>query len=89
MPTDNFASQADRATNHFPAKGVAIVKSDTVDLPFVTRSIWVGVTGDIAIIPLGTTVAVTYKAVPAGRWTIRAKRVMSANTSATDMVAEE
>lgn len=88
-PSDSFDSLPDRSTAHFPKNGKAITTSDTVDLSFVTRSIWVGVTGDIAIIPYGNTTAVTYKAVPAGRWNVRATRVMATNTTATNLVAEE
>jgi len=68
-------------------RAVAVTKSDSTILP-VTRGIYVGVTGDVAVIMAGDTDAVTFKAVPAGViLPIQVTKVMSANTSATDMLA--
>lgn len=46
--------------------GVAIVTSDTVPLPFITRGIYVGGAGDVTLVLAGDTTVVTFKAVPQG-----------------------
>lgn len=58
----------------------AITKSDDDDLPQVTRAIYVGGAGDLAVqLMIGGTV--TFKAPPVGTvLRIRAKRVMAATT---------
>jgi hypothetical protein len=73
------------------AQYLAITKSDTVN--FITgtnalcRGIYVGGTGDVVAVMADDT-AVTFSAVPAGTvLPIQAKRVNSASTTATLMVA--
>lgn len=64
----------------------AIVKSDSADFDVAVRGIYVGVTGDVAVVTVNNEVVV-FKAFPAGQIIpIMAKRVNSTNTSATDMV---
>lgn len=64
----------------------AITPSDTVDLPVVTRAIYVGGGGSIAVILAGDASSVTLVAVPVGSFlAIRAKRVL-ASTTATNLV---
>jgi len=66
----------------------AITPSDTVDLSRVTRGIYVGVSGDVAIIGEKDNAAVTFKNAAAGSiLPVRAKRVMSTNTTATNLVS--
>jgi hypothetical protein len=68
-------------------RAVAVTKSDATILP-ATRGIYVGVTGDVAVIFAGDTAAVTMKNVVAGAehaWQVT--KVMSTNTTATDIVA--
>jgi hypothetical protein len=63
----------------------AITPSDTTDMTYVTRKIWVGVGGavDVTLITLGGE-TVTFKNVPSGTLLeIRATRVMSTGTGAT------
>lgn len=88
-PSDSFDSLPDRSTSHFPKNGTAVTTSDSTDLGFVTRSIWVGVTGDIKITPFGNSTGVVYKAVPVGRLNVRATRIWATGTTATNLVAEE
>lgn len=67
----------------------AVTPSDTVNLAVgVTRALWVGGVGDIAILAEDDTVVVTLSAVPAGTLLpIRTRRVNSTNTTATLIVA--
>ena len=67
-----------------------VVPSDTVDLPTPARFIWVGVTGHIAVIGVGDSAAVTFKAVPIGWFDSKKliQRIMATNTTATNMVAK-
>lgn len=66
---------------------VAITKSDATNFAAgECRGIYVGVTGDVVVVTSrGDTV--TFKAVPVGVLPVRAVRVNSTNTTATDMVA--
>jgi len=88
---------ADRFANH-PVSlegpmedGVVVVPSDTIDLVQSTRGIWVGATGNVAVMHYNranTRSVVTYAGVPAGTLLrVRALRVMAANTTATAMLA--
>lgn len=64
----------------------AITKSDTANFAFTVRGIYVGGTGDVVAITEGGT-AVTFSSVPAGAiLPIRAIRVNSTSTTATNMV---
>mgnify|MGYP003142377500 FL=1 len=74
-----------RGTN--PADGAAsITPSDGADLAFVARALYVGGTGNIKIdTPNGDTV--TFNAVPVGILPVRANKVYSTGTTATNIVA--
>jgi len=66
-----------------------VVPSDGTDLPYATRSIWVGGAGDVTVMLVKSAAQVTYKAVPAGtRLSISATRVYATLTTATNMLAE-
>lgn len=66
----------------------AITPSDSADLSVDARSIYVGVGGDIALIPIGGRTAVTFKNAAAGSVIpVQTARVMSTNTTATNLVA--
>jgi hypothetical protein len=70
------------------ADGVAIVPSDTVDLPIAPRRLWIGGAGNVTINTLAGR-SLTYTAVPAGTYLqIRAARVFATGTTATNIVAE-
>jgi hypothetical protein len=67
-----------------------VTPSDTVPLPVLCRKLWVGVTGNVAVIAAGDTVAVTLVGVPAAVWVdlpYPITQVMATNTTATTMVA--
>lgn len=67
----------------------AVTKSDST-IVGPTRAIYVGGTGDVAVIMWGdnTATAVVFKAVPVGTFLpINVQKVMSTNTTATQMVA--
>jgi len=60
----------------------AISKSDTVDMPYRTRGIYVGGAGDVVVLAKDGTTSVTFKAVPVGTTLrIRTNRVMAATTA--------
>ncbi len=68
-------------------RGVALTKSDSDELAEVSRGIWVGVAGDIAVKFKGSTTAVVFT-VPAGSiLPFRIRQLMSTNTTATQVVA--
>lgn len=68
-------------------RAAAVTKSDSTILP-VTRGIYVGTAGNVAVIFAGDTAAVTMVAPAAGvehAWQVT--KVMSTNTTASDIVA--
>ncbi|MGB7408966.1 MAG: hypothetical protein WA908_10710 [Pontixanthobacter sp.] len=72
-----------------PAHNAFAIIASATDLPFVTSAIYVGSGGDVAVVPLHSDTAVTYRNVPSGAYlTIRAKRVLSAGTTASDLIGE-
>ena len=67
----------------------AVTKSDVTvfDAP---QAIYVGTGGDIALRLIGDSTVVTYTNVPSGSWLpVLADKVMSANTTASDIVRME
>jgi hypothetical protein len=81
---DRFVSQSSLVG---PGDDAFVIStSDTVDLASVTRAIYVGVTGDVAVITKGGT-TLTFTAVPAGAVIpVRVSRVKATGTTATNMV---
>lgn len=76
--------------NHgFAAPFAAVVTpSDTVDLAFVSRALYVGGAGNITVIMAGDGSTVLFSAVPAGLvLPIRVNRVKATGTTATLIVA--
>ena len=66
----------------------AITKSDTVGFTYASKRIWVGTGGTVAVVMLNGSV-VNYLNVPDGNYLyVRATRVNSTNTTASDMIAE-
>ena len=60
----------------------AVTKSDTTQIQ--ADALYVGGTGDVAVIMKGGTTAITFSAVPVGAiLPIRVSKVMSTNTTAT------
>lgn len=64
----------------------AVTPSDTVDLAQPAR-LYVGVTGNLAVILANDETPVTFTAVPVGFLPLIVKRVMSTSTTATSIVA--
>lgn len=65
----------------------AVTPNDSVDLPNVARSLYVGVTGNIQLITLGGN-TVTFVGIQAGTvLPIRTSRVGSTGTTATNILA--
>lgn len=66
-----------------------VTPDDNTDLTEVTRGIYVGVTGDVAVIPVDNgDVSVVMKNKTQGYWHAdRVKRVLSTGTTATNILA--
>lgn len=64
----------------------AITPNDTEDLAHVTRGLYVGTGGDLAVIAADDEAAVTLAAVAAGWQPIQARRVLATGTTAEDVV---
>ena len=83
MPIAPVAGQTSDPSPQF----FAITPSDTVDLDYIPRSVYVGTTGDVVCVDhSGNTV--TFKNVQQGTWLpVMPKRVNSTNTTAQNLVA--
>ncbi len=70
------------------SKLVAITKSDATDLTDnKIKALWVGGAGDVAVIAINDSAAVTLVGVQAGTiLPVMVKKVMSTNTTATNIV---
>lgn len=67
--------------------GAAVTPSDTVDLTFTTRALYVGGAGALTVV-LSSGVTVTFAVVPAGTWLwLAVTRVKVTGTAATSIVA--
>lgn len=68
-----------------------VTPSDTTDLQLDSsgypRALYVGTTGNVAVVAVGDTAAVTFTAVPVGWFPVAVKKVMSTNTTASTIVA--
>lgn len=79
---------------------IAVTPSDTKDVtnstgdaaPNYAKALYVGVTGDVAIVAAGDNgnsgngTSVTFKAVPVGWFPIQVRRIMATGTTATNIV---
>jgi len=78
-----FKSQlADPAKNAY-----APSTSNTVALPFITRSLYVGTTGNLTVVLAGDTVPITFTGVLAGTFLPLRISYIYTNTTATNLVA--
>lgn len=84
--TDKFLGQA--YTLESPSQEIiAITPNDNADLSVFTRVIYVGVAGNISVIPLAGSTPVTFVGVQAGQLLpIRVKRVRSTGTTASSIL---
>lgn len=70
----------------FPNVAVAVTPSDSVNLPYA-MSIYVGATGNVSVLPEGSSTSVTYVGVPAGTVIpCKVRRVNSTNTTASSFI---
>lgn len=67
-------------------RAFAVTPDDGNDLSFVTRALYVGTTGNVAVVTAGDD-TVTFSSVPAGAvLPVRAKRIRSTGTTAGNIV---
>jgi len=66
---------------------VAVTPSDSADLTQTTRSLYIGVAGDVAVYMTGATTSVTFVGVPIGVLPIRVDRILATGTTANSIVA--
>lgn len=64
----------------------AVTPADGTDLPYFTRALYIGTTGDLAVIMMDGS-AVTFPTVPVGVLDIRVSRVKATGTTASNIVA--
>lgn len=84
--TDTFKSHTQNLTAP-PASAAEIILSDSTDLPFVTRAIYIGGAGNLRVRMLDGAV-VTFGNVQAGsQYALRVDRVYATGSSATGIVA--
>lgn len=88
MPALRYHPDTIASTQGAPGKqGETIVPSDTVDLTFVSKFIYVGVTGNVRLTMDGGQI-LTFVGVLAGTFMpVRASRVMATGTTATSLVS--
>lgn len=85
MPSNAFK---DLDPNASVIETAAVTPSDSTDLSVIPRGLWIGVGGDVNLTGMGDSSAVVIKNVPTGSYLpIRAKRVYSTNTTATNIIA--
>lgn len=80
---------ADRTGDGLGAPGVrwySVTPNDNTDLDPIPRALYVGVTGDLALVDVDGT-AVTFVAAAVGYHPLRPRRVKSTGTTATSVVA--
>lgn len=70
-----------------PAYGAEAVTPNDATVLGDVRALYIGVSGDVAVMPKGRSVAVTFKSVPIGILPVQCSKVMLTNTSATNILA--
>lgn len=88
MPVDKTTQFGPGSAFSSPArKAFAITPSDTQDLAFLPRGVYVGGDGSLAVILADDTESVTFTGVPAASLLpIRVKRVLATGTTASGLV---
>lgn len=82
---DIFSNQGSSLTSPF-THAEPVVPSDSADLPYASRSLYIGTPGHVRVTTLGNTI-VTFRDHPAGYMPARVKRVHATGTTAADIVA--
>ncbi|XUU61080.1 spike base protein, RCAP_Rcc01079 family [Erythrobacter sp. HA6-11] len=86
MPSDKFHSSSDSliAPSSFC---FAITPSDALDLPAVTKALYVGTGGNVTLVPVDNAAPVTFVNVPGGAiLDVRVSQVRTTGTDASDLV---
>jgi hypothetical protein len=84
--TDNFVNFQSGLQSP-PRNTFVIVPSDTTELPFVTRAVYVGAAGDITLRLAGDTGSQSIKAVPVGAMLpLRVRQIYATGTGASQLV---
>lgn len=63
----------------------AVTTSDSAANP--ATALYIGVTGDVAVLPYGNSTSVVFKAVPVGILPVRVSKVLATGTTATNILA--
>jgi hypothetical protein len=89
MPAvDSYLNYGNQGADSPARNAVAVAPSDTNDLGFVTRGLYVGGAGDVTVNMVNSGATVLFKAVPAGTLLpISTSRVLATGTTATSIVA--
>lgn len=68
---------------------MAVTPNDSVDLTTYAKALYIGVAGDVNVIPVENSDddPVLFKAHPVGYMPVQVRRVLSDQTTATDIVA--
>jgi hypothetical protein len=86
MGTDNFKGVPTDLSS--PGLNAATVTpSDSADITFSSRALYIGVTGDVTVNMAGNGSSILFKSVPVGILPIRVSRVLATGTTATNIVA--
>lgn len=65
----------------------AVTPHDTTTLPLVTKSIYIGLGGDLALLPLRGDTVVIFRNLPDGMiLDVRARTILASGTTASDIV---
>lgn len=87
---DPYNETSEQARAELPARrAAAVVPSNTVDLETYAKGLYVGVAGDVKVIPVGNAddAPVTFKAHPVGYLQCQVRRVFDTGTTATNLLA--
>ena len=86
MGMDRFSGYA--ASPDSPAtEAFAVTPSDTVELPAVTKAIYVGSVGHVTLRPVHASADVIYRNVQTGSYlTVRASHIRATGTTAGDLI---
>ncbi len=83
--SDSYANTATGMSGP-AANAFSITPDDGADLAQITRALYCGASGDIAVIMKDSNAVVTFKGVPAGIiLPLRVKKIMATGTTATDL----
>ncbi len=82
---DTFDSHSTSITAP-PSNALSVTPSDTADLPFVSRAVYVGTPGDLRVLTQGGQ-DITYKGL-SGTKILRIERIFATGTTAADIICE-